>query len=56
VAERVDSTVCVEQLPFLDPVERQIREYSMLDFSNWKDHDSYQNAFDRLLRDLTNLI
>jgi hypothetical protein len=22
------------------------------DFSNWKDHDSYQKAFDRLLRDL----
>jgi hypothetical protein len=22
------------------------------DFTNWKDHDSYQQAFDRLLRDL----
>lgn len=22
------------------------------DFTNWKDHDSYQNAFDRLLKDL----
>ena len=22
------------------------------DFTNWKDNDSYQNAFDRLLRDL----
>jgi hypothetical protein len=22
------------------------------DFTNWKDHDSYQRAFDRLLRDL----
>jgi hypothetical protein len=22
------------------------------DFSNWKDHDSYQGALDRLLRDL----
>ena len=22
------------------------------DFTNWKDHDSYQKAFDRLLRDL----
>ena len=24
----------------------------ILDFSNWKDHDAYQVAFDRLLRDL----
>jgi hypothetical protein len=23
-----------------------------LDFSNWKDHDAYQKAFERLLRDL----
>ena len=22
------------------------------DFTNWKDHDSYRRAFDRLLRDL----
>lgn len=22
------------------------------DFGNWKDHDSYQKAFERLLRDL----
>jgi len=22
------------------------------DFSNWKDHDSYQKAFDRLVKDL----
>lgn len=31
---------------------REIREYFIPDFSNWKDHDSWQNAFDRLLRDL----
>jgi uncharacterized protein YjbI with pentapeptide repeats len=31
---------------------REIREYYIPDFSNWKDHDSYQKAFDRLLRDL----
>ena len=31
---------------------REIREYFIPDFSNWKDHDSYQNAFERLLRDL----
>ena len=31
---------------------REIREYFIPDFSNWKDHDSYKLAFDRLLRDL----
>jgi hypothetical protein len=31
---------------------REIREYFIPDFSNWKDHDSYARAFDRLLRDL----
>jgi hypothetical protein len=31
---------------------REIREYFILDFSNWKDHDSYQEAFQRLIRDL----
>jgi hypothetical protein len=32
---------------------REIREYFIPDFSNWKDHYSYQKAFQRLLRDLT---
>ena len=31
---------------------REIREYFIPDFSKWKDHDSYQEAFDRLLKDL----
>ena len=31
---------------------REIREYYIPDFSNWKDHDSYQHAFERLLKDL----
>jgi hypothetical protein len=31
---------------------REIREYYTPDFSNWKDHDSYQQAFQRLVRDL----
>lgn len=31
---------------------REIREYFIPDFSRWKDHDSYQQAFERLLRDL----
>jgi hypothetical protein len=31
---------------------REIREYFIPDFSNWKDHNAYRLAFDRLLRDL----
>ncbi len=31
---------------------REIREYFIPDFSNWKDHDSYQKAFASLVRDL----
>jgi hypothetical protein len=31
---------------------REIREYFIPDFSNWKDHHSYQAAFQLLLRDL----
>ena len=31
---------------------REIREYYIPDFSNWKDHDSYVKAFERLVRDL----
>jgi uncharacterized protein YjbI with pentapeptide repeats len=31
---------------------REIREYFIPDFSNWKDHDSYKKAFQSLLRDL----
>jgi len=30
----------------------EIREYFIPDFSNWKDHDSYQAAFQRLVKDL----
>jgi hypothetical protein len=30
----------------------EVREYHLPDFSNWKDHDAYQLALDRLLRDL----
>jgi len=32
---------------------REIREYFIPDFSNWKDHDAYQHAFQRLVRDLS---
>ena len=31
---------------------REIREYFVPDFANWKDHDSYTLAFERLVRDL----
>jgi hypothetical protein len=31
---------------------REIREYFIPDFSNWKDHDSYKTAFERLVKDL----
>jgi hypothetical protein len=31
---------------------REIREYFIPDFSDWKDRDSYQRGFERLLRDL----
>jgi hypothetical protein len=30
---------------------REIRKYFIPDFSNWKDHDSYQTAFQRLVKD-----
>ena len=30
----------------------EVREYFVPDFSNWKDHESYKKALDRLLRDL----
>jgi hypothetical protein len=30
----------------------ELREYFIPDFSNWKDHDSFEAAFGRLLRDL----
>ncbi len=31
---------------------RVIREYYVPDFSKWKNHDSYQVEFEKLLRDL----
>jgi hypothetical protein len=31
---------------------REIREYFIPDFSDWKNHDAYRIAFDRLLKDL----
>lgn len=31
---------------------REVREFFIPDFSNWKDHDSFEKAFARLVRDL----
>src|SRR5207245_9984891 len=31
---------------------REIREFYIPDFSHWKDHDSFEHAFSRLLYDL----
>ena len=36
----------------LPPKAREIREYFIPGFSNWKDHDSYQQLIQRLLGDL----
>jgi uncharacterized protein YjbI with pentapeptide repeats len=33
---------------------KEVREYYIPDFSNWKNHDEYKNSFDRLLKDLKN--
>jgi hypothetical protein len=35
-----------------EDLAQEIRRYLIPDFSNWKDHDSYQLGFEKLLRDL----
>lgn len=35
-----------------EDLAREVREYFIPDFSNWKDHDLFEAAFDRLLKDL----
>ena len=35
-----------------EDLDAEIREYFIPDFSNWKNHDSFEQAFARLLRDL----
>jgi hypothetical protein len=35
-----------------EDLDAEIREYFIPDFSNWEDHDSFEHAFARLLRDL----
>jgi hypothetical protein len=34
----------------------EIREYFIPDFSQWKDHDAFEAAVARLLRDLTDTV
>ena len=31
---------------------REVREYYIPDFSSWKDHDSFESEYAKLLRDL----
>lgn len=46
---RIDKAVMETMLPWA----RQIRATRHVgDFTGWKDHDAYQQAFSRLLRDL----
>ena len=35
-----------------EDLAERVREYFIPDFSNWKDHDAFEQAFARLLRDL----
>jgi hypothetical protein len=37
---------------FGNDLAREIRQYFIPDFSDWKNHDNYQHAHDRLLKDL----
>lgn len=49
--EKVKTWKCFDADRGIDSA-REIREYFIPDFSNWKDHDSYQKEFERLLNDL----
>ena len=35
-----------------EDLAREVRKYHIPDFTNWKDHDTFEAAFARLLRDL----
>lgn len=48
---RLDDSIMVTTEQWADDVRR---ERHIGDFRNWKDHDSYQKSFERLLRDLKN--
>ena len=42
----------IRRWSLFDDSAREIREYFIPDFSGWKDHDSYKEARNRLVRDL----
>ena len=46
---RLDDCIMETDRPWVADIRRQRH---IGDFSGWKDHDSYQKAFDRLMRDL----
>jgi hypothetical protein len=49
--EKLENWKCPDPKTGRD-LAREIRKYFIPDFSNWKDHDSYQEAFQRLVQDL----
>jgi hypothetical protein len=49
--DRVRTWKCFDADTGIDSA-REIREYFVPDFSNWKDHDSYSRGFEKLVRDL----
>ena len=49
--ERIRDWKCFDADTGKDSAQ-EIREYFIPDFSNWKDYDAYQKAFQRLLGDL----
>jgi hypothetical protein len=49
--ERIQAWKCFDADAGIDSA-REIREYFVPDFSGWKDHDRYQDVFERLVRDL----
>ena len=49
--ERVRGWKCFDADTGIDNA-REIREYFVPDFSGWKDHDAYQQVFDKSVRDL----
>jgi hypothetical protein len=50
--EAIKSWECVDPRTGQDFAEEVLR-YHIPDFSNWKDHDAFEAAFARLIRDLT---
>jgi hypothetical protein len=49
--ERIKEWVCFDGDSGKD-LAVEVREYFLPDFSHWKEHDAYQKAFQRLIRNL----